>query len=673
MLVLSVSARIFSVFACESFGADDATRATVSFLASDYAVECDTEAHDALRWLATGLIVLWPVGVPTLFAGLLIASRRRGASKQLVQAVGFLHAEYASGCHMWELLELVRKLALTGFVFLIPQERSLLRLLLAILVSIGHVVVLQQAAPYKQASTAFVAVAASVLLLCTLLVAMLVKMYDELPIDQLKGFFGFESALPLAAVIFGFNLSVLAVTLAIAVATYRGQSARWLRLTSTGEAVQVSAIGAEGYHVFLSHAWISGQDQMRVVKQRLLEMLPGVRVFLDVDDLQGKQGTGATFVAASSTVLVGCSHGYFGGNHPASKPCIAELLTAIALGKPLIALIEVEDKHQPLTRAQLRAQMAALDAPQRTAADGQEHRSMYAQWNLLGQLVEAFGPAPHTPPVGEQMYGRVFAHEPIEWNRLGSYQDVSLRLIAERLIGEEYAGKTYLPGELREMPSRRMPSPSAGRRFHVCCSRHNRGALELMREIESSLGLRLQLTSDIGDAAVSERFLVYLNASTWRAEPAAFTRDVEAAMEAGARVLLVHEAPGMDDPEVRGALPFANLLAVTPPHLLRPPNGQPGIYRMIAIALKAGAWRKASHILVARELASGIGVKVAAKLVRSVTSAWQTGRALVSRAEEEEVQQLSRGGRLIVGRLEVASKRVRVHSAVEGEGPHERL
>ena len=39
------------------------------------------------------------------------------------------------------------------------------------------------------------------------------------------------------------------------------------------------------FHIFLSHVWSTGQDQMRIVKQRLIEMLPGVCVFLDVDDL----------------------------------------------------------------------------------------------------------------------------------------------------------------------------------------------------------------------------------------------------------------------------------------------------------------------------------------------------------------------------------------------------
>lgn len=36
--------------------------------------------------------------------------------------------------------------------------------------------------------------------------------------------------------------------------------------------------------------WSTGQDQMRVVKQRLLEMVPNLRIFLDVDDL--KEGRG---------------------------------------------------------------------------------------------------------------------------------------------------------------------------------------------------------------------------------------------------------------------------------------------------------------------------------------------------------------------------------------------
>jgi len=39
------------------------------------------------------------------------------------------------------------------------------------------------------------------------------------------------------------------------------------------------------YHVFVSHIWSSGQDQAALIKRQLQLLLPGVDVFLDVDDL----------------------------------------------------------------------------------------------------------------------------------------------------------------------------------------------------------------------------------------------------------------------------------------------------------------------------------------------------------------------------------------------------
>ena len=43
---------------------------------------------------------------------------------------------------------------------------------------------------------------------------------------------------------------------------------------------------SQRYHLFLSHVWSSGQDQMATVKRELQLLLHGVRVFLDVDDLE---------------------------------------------------------------------------------------------------------------------------------------------------------------------------------------------------------------------------------------------------------------------------------------------------------------------------------------------------------------------------------------------------
>lgn len=47
---------------------------------------------------------------------------------------------------------------------------------------------------------------------------------------------------------------------------------------------------------------------MRITKQRLLEMVPDLSVFLDVDDL--KEGKGAEYVDASDVILIFVSSGY---------------------------------------------------------------------------------------------------------------------------------------------------------------------------------------------------------------------------------------------------------------------------------------------------------------------------------------------------------------------------
>ena len=44
----------------------------------------------------------------------------------------------------------------------------------------------------------------------------------------------------------------------------------------------LKGVGGGHFHLFLSHCWADGgQDAMRIVKQRLKEMIPEVKVFLE--------------------------------------------------------------------------------------------------------------------------------------------------------------------------------------------------------------------------------------------------------------------------------------------------------------------------------------------------------------------------------------------------------
>ena len=184
------------------------------------------------------------------------------------------------------LLELLRKLTLTGFVLLIPQQYRLLRVVLAILISVTHLVLLMTARPHKQRSTYAVAVAASILLTFTLLIALLVTMYSELPQDQVEDYFGFDSVMPLVGIILAFNFSVLLVTIVILSTEVRGTMRDTLRRRDGGQGCftsgplpALSLAEGKATHVFFSHCW-PNQAMALAIKQMLETLMPGVQVFM---------------------------------------------------------------------------------------------------------------------------------------------------------------------------------------------------------------------------------------------------------------------------------------------------------------------------------------------------------------------------------------------------------
>ena len=105
-------------------------------------------------------------------------------------------------------------------------------------------------------------------------------------------------------------------------------SGRRLLYKSSGRVVAAPRIRRGHWHVYLSHVWGTGQDQMRIVKLRLQEMVPGLRVHLDVDDLQDISDL-EKCIEMSECILVFVSKGYF-----QSRNCLRDLRTAVLLRKP---------------------------------------------------------------------------------------------------------------------------------------------------------------------------------------------------------------------------------------------------------------------------------------------------------------------------------------------------
>ena len=127
----------------------------------DARVECGTDDHESIRFLAYFLIAIWPLGSLLLYGSLLIPCYKPLQAKTptaLTRATAFLHREYELTFYWWEALELARKLTLTGAVLLIEEQRAFLRLLVATVICSVYAVGLAIVRPYKRVEDTLLAV-----------------------------------------------------------------------------------------------------------------------------------------------------------------------------------------------------------------------------------------------------------------------------------------------------------------------------------------------------------------------------------------------------------------------------------------------------------------------------------------------------------------------------------
>ena len=312
----------------------------------------------------------------------------------------------------------------------------------------------------------------------------------------------------------------------------------------------------------------------------------------DISDLEG-------YVDRSDFILIYLSQGYI-----ESKNCMRELRSAVSKRKPIVALQDIDLTRGGITWGDVCERLLASDAK-------------YNGWGFEGD----------GGPKGEQLISALEATPLIEWNRIGDFQDVTMRLIAERLL--QAGSLTPLAGPSRAVGSRAaMPGtvyvqgektivrptvgePAPGKTLHLYCSPHNAGALELSQELVRTHPAPLRVTSDVGEMSACEHMALYLTGRTWTSANTtmALAHEVALAMQRGVHILLLHEMPG-EEQAARHGVEFGTFFAdpdgATPGHLLKA-----GIYAQIAVPLKGVEYRKVSMALFATMLADGIPDDVA--------------------------------------------------------------
>ena len=313
-----VSSAAFEAFSCYDFEGEN------GWLIADVGVECGSQQHAAVRSLAVIAIVCYPVGLWLLFAMLLFRVRttiRRDSREHLegtlAGSIAFLYREYEHQYWWWELVEMARRFLLVGLFVTTPAKRgSVMQIAVAAVVSLVYAIVQAYAQPYRQREDDLLGVITSFLLAIFFLTCFLLKYIGLTEITLLQERMSLEvkedfliDTSGITAVLIVCVLGTIALTMLIFIVQTasarrhqileeRERAARRLLHKSSHKPVELQpwnneaattsngADGEESWHVFLSHVWGPGQEQMRIVKEGLKEMVPGIRVFLDVDDLE---------------------------------------------------------------------------------------------------------------------------------------------------------------------------------------------------------------------------------------------------------------------------------------------------------------------------------------------------------------------------------------------------
>ena len=358
-----------------------------------------------------------------------------------------------------------------------------------------------------------------------------------------------------------------------------------------------------------------------------------------------------------------------------SQNCMRELLRAVAKGKRMVTLMEMENTHGAISRAEVRAQLDEADARYAQRWGDAFLQEEVALWLATSQLSDAGRKfcelIDDGSPVAALLEAALFeeAGEPIEWTRIGAFQDVTLRQIADSVLPNGHA-PTYVQAELVMTEKPLLPTLSEGH-FQCYCSPNNPGAWELMQELKDKHDFNVLCTSDVERSlnrgtnttrsaplsscpfifmcltkslhsrpshsiTLCEHMVVYLTGQTWtRADGSElFATEVRRAMGEGVHLLLVHEMPGFGRQVERLGVDFGSFFAspdgATPLDLIKA-----GIYGQIAIPLKGGAWRDTSMVMLMQTLSAGkadTGLLASSSgpspLTRSLTrslSSWRRG------------------------------------------------
>ena len=271
ILLPSVSNAIFGAIRCKSYQSKDDDSLEISYLIEDGSIKCDEDDSDfqGLQSIFWVLFTLWPIMMPLFFSGLLYLIKKPvllDCTTDLTEACRFLWRDYDKGMMAWEVLDVCRKVFLTGLILFIDTEQGserMLRLVIASTISIVYLGLLALARPYKRNDDLYLSFASNILLSCCFLMGTVINVCEK----------GEDICHKLIGHLEPYHASVLAVALtggmlfiSILVLIFVSQTTHpipTILVQSTKSKLNLEMSDSCHFHIFLSHVWSTGQEKRR--------------------------------------------------------------------------------------------------------------------------------------------------------------------------------------------------------------------------------------------------------------------------------------------------------------------------------------------------------------------------------------------------------------------------
>ena len=503
-----------------------------------------------------------------------------------------------------------------------------------------HIILLAHFKPYKKIKHTVLALFTYLMMLFVFLGGLALKVKTEVPKSSIFGR-GISTAKVGACLVFAL---VSVIILAVAMVIDELQKAarvpvmRHARQNRQGhrKPVEFPMYVEDGrFHLFLSHVWSTGQDQVLSIKKELQLLVPSVKIWLDVENLQNVADLEAN-ISSSDMTLMFLSRGYF-----SSWNCLREVRHATfvhcsghsAAESTEQARLSFESTRQSEARGRANTHRGQLGIPLGGSrlilvreTDEQYHGGL-PKTEILAQCPRKIGCADHVfkfvascpeccdCQIDIQAEVRAHANRPggvVDWIRFKDFKMISLKQIVQQMLVAAHPGggghELSIPGELSSTSWSLRTQPQTRVLLHSGCHLSDElpGLLQTVLPgivvvfLDGGVGAVPQPLADAagqaGGRTTQQQLVVVVHDKCF--ENDRVVSSLEFALTNKIPVVLLHEA----DADFQGC-PFGSVIGQCPPKLSTIAGfGGAKIFDPIAVQWSRGAHQAVSIRLLAKSL-----------------------------------------------------------------------